>query len=83
MLFLSIPVYFNPTQMIGVELNWEICFLVVTGVGMISFGSCVRTITPLGVLEVLFWDILLSSGWECIWLKIGPLKLGSADKVGR
>ena len=69
--------------MISVELNWEICLLVVTGVGVISFGSCVRTITPLGVLEVLLWDVLLSPGWECIWLEIGPLKLGSADKVGR
>ena len=83
MLFLSIPAYFNPTQMIGVELNWEICLLVVTGVGMISFGSCVRTITPLGIFEVLFWDVLLSPSWEGIWLEIGPLKLGSANKVGR
>ena len=83
MLFLSIPTYFNPTKVIGVELNWEVSLLIVTGVGVISFSSCVRTITPLGVLEVLLWDVLLSSGQECIWLKIGPLKLGSANEVGR
>ena len=62
MFFLSIPTYFNPTKVIGVELNWEIGLLVVMGVGVISLGSCVGTITPLGVLEVLLWDVLLSSG---------------------
>ena len=69
--------------MIEVELNWEISLLIVTGVGVISLGSCIGTITPLGILEVLLWDILLPSGWECIWLEIGPLKLGSVNEVGR
>ena len=41
------------------------------------------SITPLGVLEVLLWDVLLSPSWECIWLEVGPLELSSADIVGR
>ena len=83
MFFLSIPTYFNPTKVIEVELNWKISLLVVTGVGVVSFSSCVRTITPLCVVEVLLWDVLLSSGWECIWLEVCPLKLGSANEVSR
>ena len=62
--------------------GWEIGFLVVTGIGVIPFGSCIRTITPLSVLKVLLWDVLLSPGWECIWLEVGPLELSSADIVG-
>ena len=69
-LFLSIPVDFNPTQVIEIKLNWEVGLFVVTRVGVISFGPCVRTITPLGVLEVLLWYVLFSSGWECIWFEI-------------
>ena len=82
MFFLSIPAYFNPTQMVKVKLNWEVCLFVVTRVGVISFSPHIRAVAPLGVLEVLLWYILFPSGWERILFKIGPLKLGSVNEIG-
>ena len=67
---MSIPMYLNPTQMVEIELDWEINSFIVSGVGMIAFSSGIRAISPLGVLEILLWYILFPSWrWECVGLE--------------
>ena len=84
MVFMSIPMYLNPIQMVGIELDWEISSFIVSGVGMIAFSSGIRAISPLGVLKILLWYVLFSSwGWKCVRLEGCPLELSSTDEVSR
>ena len=82
MILMSIPTYLNPTQVVEIELNWEIGVFVVSGISVIPFSSSVGTVAPLGVLKVLLWYILFSSWrWKCVGFEGHPLKLGSANEV--